>query len=191
MPSHSLYPGFIRLHYTSNGHPHRQVLPVNADPTPSGDSYTIPTKASGSVDWQTAIAAWAALVAANLDTDSSVDFAELYNFEAFPGPGDFLQAVAIGIAGTAAGANTPFSQIVFPFKGVGGLSLRPYIMEQVTAPDQKGFLASDMFAGRVDLMNFVLSDDDWIALRGGGFPTVSLGWVSKVNDQLRKRYFNP
>lgn len=190
MARHSLFPGFIKIGYTSNGHPHVQILPVNADPTAVGASYTIPTRAGTPVDWQTAAAAWAELLAATLDATASIDTATLYNFEADPAPADFLQEITLGVPGASGGPLSPFGQIVFPFKGVGGLSLRPYIMEATYTVDVKTPVA-DLDGASGAIVAFVLGSSDWIALRGGGFPTVSLGTVTKTNDVLRKRYFNP
>ena len=191
MARHSLYPGFIRIVYTSGGHPHHQVLPVNADPTPVGASFTIPTRGGTPVDWQTAVTAYATLLAAMLDDASSVDYAELYNFEAEPAPADYLATYPLGVSGTSAFAAVPLTQVVFPFKGAGGLSCRPYVMEGVTSADMRQTYAATTDAAFLAFMNFVLGASDWIAMRGGGFPTAALGWVSKVNDQLRKRYFVP
>jgi len=165
------------------------VLPVNADPTASGGSFTIPTRSSGAVDWKTAVDELVAIDKAYLDTSSSFDTAELFNMESTIASPGFLQGYNIGVAGTNVGADVEFGQVVFPFKGVGGLSLRPYLMESVATVDQKfSYAAASNFC---EFMDYVLSADDWIALRGGGFPNVSLGYVTKTNDQLRKTYFVP
>jgi len=191
MPRHSLYPGFIRIHYTSNTHPHVQVLPINADPTAVGDSFTIPTRGSGAVDWQDATDAYAILLAAFLDGAASVDYAELYNFEADPAPADFLASHPLNVAGSGAGSPVEWSQVVMPFKGLAGASVRPYVMEGLTPVDTKQSFAAIDSPTFCNYLEFILSADDWVAMRGGGFPLVSLGYVSKTNDQLRKRYFVP
>lgn len=187
---HSLFPGFIKFRYTSNTHVHHQVLPIAADPTPSGDSYTIPKRSGGSVDWQDAADAWAILLAALLGDDGSVELAELYNFEAEPGPADFLAAHPLDVAGSGGGAAVPWVQVVMPFKGVGGTQLRITTLEGNTPAnihDPYSILAPPY----TTMIDFVLGADDWIVTRAGGYPTVSLGLITKINDQLRKRYFNP
>lgn len=190
MARHSLFPGFIKITYTSNTHVHHQVLPIGADPTPVGDSFTIPTRGSGAVDWTVAVDEWAALLAGILCGEASIDLAELYNFEAEPGPADFLQAYEVAVVGTHGGTAVPFAQAVFPFKGAGGTSLRVTILEG-SEPPEIHVPVSGLGGADLALVNFVLSDDDFIVTRAGGFPSVSLGMVTKTNDVLRKRYFNP
>lgn len=190
MAKHSLYPGYVKIAYTSNGHPHLQVLPIGDDPTPVGDSFTIPTRGSGAVDWQTAVTSFVTLEAALMDDAASFNSAELYNFEAFPGPADFLQGMTLDVSGTDPSAPVPYAQIVFPFKAAASAAVRPSLMESVVPVDQHVSYAAST-GDFTTLMDFILSDDDWIVTRGGSFPTVSLGYVTKTNDKLRKRYFNP
>lgn len=190
MPRHSLFPGFIKIAYTSNGHPHTQVLPINDDPTPAGASFTIPTRAAGAVDWQTAVTAWANLLKVLMDDTASLDSAELYNYEAFPGPADFLQAMTVGVAGTSSSPPVAYAQCVFTFKGTAGSAVRPTVNESTIPVDQKVPYAS-LSSPEKAVVDFVLSDDDWIAMRGGGFPSAFKFEVTKTNDKLRKKYFNP
>lgn len=190
MAKHSLYPGFVKIHYTSNAHPHVQVLPIGDDPTPSGDSFTIPTRGSGAVDWQTAVTDFVTLEAALMDDASNFSSAEIYNFEAFPGPADFLQGFSLNIDGTAAGAAVAYAQMVMPFKGTASSAVRPSLMESVEPTDTR-YSYADAGVPERAILDYILGDDDWIVTRGGSFPTVSLGFVTKINDKLRKRYFNP
>lgn len=190
MAKHSLYPGFVKVHYTSNAHPHVMVLPINADPTPSGDSYTIPTRSSGAVDWQDAVTALVTLLAPMFDGASNFSAAELYNFEAFPAPADFLQGFSLDVDGSSDDPAVAYAQLVMPFKGVGSTAVRPSLMECVIPTDVHSSYA-DAGVSEKAILDFILSADDWIVTRGGGFPTVSLGYVTKINDKLRKRYFNP
>jgi len=190
MPRHSLFPGFIKISYTANLHPHVQVLPVNADPTAAGGSFTIPTRGGAPVDWQDAVMAWCTLLAPEFDTAASFDTAEIYNFEASPGPADFLQGMTVGVAGTNVSAPANFGQAVFTFKGLAAAAVRPTINESTIPVDQKIPYAS-LGASEQAIVDFILGDDDWIAMRGGGFPTLFKQLVTKTNDKLRKKYFNP
>jgi len=190
MAKHSLYPGFVKLTYTSNGHVHHQVLPIHATPTASGDSYTLETKGSGAVEWVAAATAWATLLAVFLDPTANFSQAELFTLEATTAPADFLQGASIDVDGTNESPIVPFSQMVFPFKGVAGVSMRPYLMEGIESVDQHVSYAAAGVADKA-IMDFVLSDDAWMCTRGGAFPTVALGWVTKTNDELRKRFFVP
>lgn len=188
MPRHSLFPNSISITYTSNGHTHKQVLPVKAV-TPVGASWTLETRDASDIDWKTAVDAYALLMAEFLDTASSIDYAELFTYEATDSPAEFLAAHSIAQAGLHASAAQDFVQFVMPFKAIGGNSLRLTIMEGSNPEDIResfGGSTSPEFCGMAE---FILSDDDWIITRGGTFPNTSLGYTTKINDKLRERYF--
>jgi len=186
MARHSLFPNSITIHYTSNSHDHTMVLPVGVV-AGSAPAWTIPVRSGSPVDWRDAVDDFAALLAPLLDTSSSIDYAELFTYEATDSPGEFLAAHTIDVAGTNVGAASPWVQLVMPFKAVGGNSLRLTLLESVLDPDEHVPYAS-MVPQAQDVADFILSTDDWISTRGGSFPTVSLGSTTKINDKLRKRY---
>lgn len=189
MPRHSLFPNSITINYTSNGHSHKQILPIGLA-VPAGASWTIPQRDSGTIDWKDAVDAYAALLAPFFDSSASIDSADLFDYEATDAPAIFLDSYAIGIAGSDGGSVKPYIQVVNPFKAPGGTALRLTLVETVIEEDVKNTYSSaaDPFC---DLYDFILGADDWIITRGGTYPTVSLGYVTKENDKLRKRYFNP
>lgn len=186
MARHSLFPNSITIHYTTNGHSHTMTLPVGVV-AGSAPAWTLPTRDLGTVDWRTAVDDFAALLAALITTDGSVDYAELFTYEATDSPAEFLAAHTINVDGDNVGSATPYVQLVYPFKATGGNSVRVTLMESVAAANQHTPYAS-LGSGYVEIADFILSDDDWIITRGGTFPSVSLGITSKVNDKLRKRY---
>jgi len=188
MPRHSLFPNSIHLKYTSNGHSHRQVLPIAAV-TPSGASWDVTLRDSTAVDWKAAIDSYVAVLLDFFGTTDSIDSAELYDYEATDSPGIFMAAYDIGEAGTSVSAATDFTQIVFPFKALGGFSLRLSLMETIFEPDLRVSYGGDADARTIALMDFVLGSSDFIITRGGTYPSTSLGHTSKINDKLRERYF--
>lgn len=189
MPRHSLFPNSITIHYTSNTHTHKQILPVGAV-TPAGASWTLPTRSGGSVDWKTAVDAYAVLIKPFFPASASIDSADLFDYESTDAPASFLDTHTIGVVGTDAGTIKPWIQTVMPLKAIGGTILRLTLMETVIEKDVKL-----TYAGAAEpfcsLLAFILGSSDWIISRGGTFPSVSLGYVTKENDKLRKRYFNP
>lgn len=189
MARHSLFPNSITINYTSNGHTHKQQLPVGAV-TPSGSSWTLPTRSGGSVDWKTAVDALVVLTKPFFPAAASLDSADLFDYEATDAPASFLDSHAIGVAGTDAGTVKPWIQTVMPFKAIGGTILRFTLVETVIEADVKHTYAGSA-APFCALMDFILGSSDWIITRGGTFPSVSLGYVTKINDKLRKRYFAP
>lgn len=190
MARHSLFPNSILIKYTSNGHAHRQMLPISAI-TPVGDSWTVPQRDGGDIDWTAAVDLWAAVIADFFFTGDSIDSAELYDYEASESPGIFLASYDISLAATGANAIVPWSQVVFPFKASGGFSMRTTLMECALTLDEKNSFGGTTIPWFCGLMEFIMSDDDFIITRGGTFPSSTLGYVTKENDKLRKRYFNP
>lgn len=188
MARHSLFPNSIAILYNSNFHNHRMMLPV-LSVTPAGASWTLETRDSSAIDWKDAVDAFADILKTFFPVTGSVDSAELYDYESTTAPAVFLDAHEIGVLGTDGGTPLDFGQIVMPFKATGGTSLRLTVMEPDIAVDSRQSFGGAAFAPFCDLAEFVLSDDDWIITRGGTFPSVSLGYTTKENDQLRKRYF--
>jgi len=186
MARHSLFPNSITIHYTSNAHGHAMVLPVGVV-AGSAPGWTLPVRVGSPVDWRDAVDDFALLLAPVFDTGSSIDYAELFTYEATDSPAEFLAARTLDVAGTNVGSAQPFVQAVFPFKALGGTSLRLTMLESVAGANVHVPYTS-IVSGYSDIADFILSDDDWIITRGGDFPFVSLGMTTKVNDKLRKRY---
>lgn len=187
MARHSLFPNSISINYTTNGHSHKQVLPVGAI-AGSSPGWTLPVRGGGTVDWRDAVDDYALLLAALIDDVDSIDSADLYSYEATDAPAEFIASHTIGLSGTSAAAAKPWTQVVFPFKSIGGNALRLTLMEGIMDPDDRQTFASSTFPAACALMEFVLSVDDWIITRGGTFPSTPLGFTTKINDKLRKRY---
>lgn len=188
MPRHSLFPNSVTIKYTTNGHPHKQVIPVGVV-AGSSPGWTLPTKDGGTVDWRTAVEDYALLIAAIINDGDTIDSAELYTYEATSSPAEFLSAHTIAQPGLSAGAPAEWDQVVFPFKAIGGTFLRLTLLESVIPADGRDTFGGESNAGMCAIMEFILSDDSWLKTRGGDFPLISLGWVSKENDKLRKSFF--
>lgn len=188
MPRHSLFPNSISINYTANGHSHRQVLPIAAV-TPVSTDWAVTLRDDTDINWTAAVDSWVAVMAELYSTADSFDTAELFDYEASDSPAIFLASYNIGVSGTNASPASPWTQTVFPFKATGGNSLRITLIESVTPPDQRESFGSETIADYCGLMEFILGDDDFIITRGGTYPSSSLGYTSKINDKLRKRYF--
>src|SRR6266704_1422337 len=161
MARHSLFPAFMRFTYTSNSHVHHQVLPLKADPFTWDTDPQIQLRDASHIPWTDGADDWAAILAAILCGEASVDLAELSNFEAEPGPAEFLAAYELGVAGTHAGSPVEFAQAVFPFKGVGGTQLRVTILEG-SEPTEIHVPSSGLGGGDAALVAFVLGDSDFL-----------------------------
>lgn len=186
MPRHSLFPNSITIHYTTNSHDHLMSLPVGVV-AGTAPGWTLPVRSGSPVDWRDAVDDLATLLAPLIVTADSIDYAELFTYEATGSPAEFLAAHVIDQSGSNVGSPVAFCQAVFPFKAIGGTSMRFTLLESVAGANQH-LPYSAVGSGFEAIPDFILSNDDWIITRGGDYPSVSLGMTTKVNDKLRKRY---
>lgn len=187
MARHSLFPNSITINYTSNGHAHKQSLPIGVI-AGSSPAWTVPVRVGSPLDWRDAVEQYATLYAALFDSSSTIDSADLFTYEATDSPAEFIASHPLSIAGSNVAAAQPWTQLVMPFKGIGGSFIRLTAIEAVVPADSKETFAGIAVAYLCDLLEYVLGDDDFIITRGGTFPLVSLGYTSKINDKLRRRY---
>lgn len=191
MARNSLSPGFLKIFYTSNGHPHVQTLPVNPV-APAGAATNLLDKSGASQLWTSAVADLVLIMKAVLHTTDSIDTAEIWT-QASPTAVPIFQASsAIGVNGTSASVDQPFSQLRFSFRtSLGGRGVYT-VLEGVTAPDQKfpaplygavaAFAAIDAYLTGVNSV---------VWGRDNAYLSAGIRAVSKTNDTLRKAFLNP
>lgn len=186
MTVHSLFPGFIKLAYTANGHPHVMVLPVK--PSVSGSTFAVDKIDGGTYDpWTDAVDAYVLLQKGELKTTDSINNAELWTLASETADPLFRETYAIGVAGTGTAANQPFAERVLTFRTALGGILRNYLMEGSTViniRDNPPFTAS----AYNDVAGLFVSSDGFVFGRDGGAPVVPIRMTSKTNDSLRKKY---
>lgn len=186
MASHSLYPGFVKLHYTSNTHPHVMVLPVI--PGLVGSVWTV-SKVLGGVynPWTDAIDAFVIILKALLNTADTIDSADLYQLASPTSVPVFRSTYLIGVNGTQSTATVPWEQMVWTFRNDDGGHLKVYLMEGVFPLNyRKTYSAAGSTA--VALFDFVMSGAGFIFSRDEGIPIAPIFVTTKENDALRKRY---
>lgn len=185
MTVNSLFPGFVRMLYTGNAHPHIQVLPVKSI-TPNGASWDLGTKSGGVLDWASAVLAYATVFVPFLASTDEVISASLWQIASVGADPIFLAEDDISLAGTNAGAAVPMGQAVMTFRtSLGGL-YRWYCMEPAIADDT--ILFPPYTGPFLALFNYLTGVNSVVVGRDGGSPTSSIRLVSKENDALRKKY---
>jgi len=186
MARHSLYPGFIRLFYTSNAHAHVQVLPVN--PSLSGSVWIVQKVLGGSyTDWTEAVDAWAVVLKGVLNTADTIDRAELYTMSAPDADPLFRAVYNVGVSGTAVTATVAYEQMVWTLRTDNGGLLKIYVMEGVFPLNYRhpyGSAGSTALA----IWDFIMSGAGFIFGRDLGVPIAPIFVTTKLNDQLRKKY---
>jgi hypothetical protein len=188
MAIHSLYPGFVKIAYTSNGHPHTMVLPVK--PEVSGSTWALEKVLGGSYDpWTDAVDAFVLLQKGELKTTDSINTAELWTLASESADPLFREVYAVSQAGTGSAANVPYGERVITFRTAAGGLLRHYLMEgstPVNVRDNPPFAAS----AYNDVALMFISSDGFVFGRDGGQPITPIRMTSKTNDALRKKYIS-
>lgn len=187
-PPWTLSGGEVVLTYSGATIPHHAKFPVkfSGEPAP-GDEPTFETRDGGTV---TFIAAVNDLVdtALKLQYENTVSFgsAEVYAVDPDTGVRTFIYAENANELGSNVGTTVPFVESVFVFKTVGGHPAKIYLMEAVYDADARnvGTVPAD---ARQDILDYVLSADNWVCGHDATFPLVFKSFTSKVNDVLRKR----
>lgn len=189
MAQNSLYPGFVKLKYSSNTHTHFQVLPVLYDANPDpGDEPVFLTRNNTPVGMDTAVAAYIALIDNLFPAESSFIIAENWFYPTPESDPVFTYVMELGDTGASGTGVFANGQLVVSFRTFAGGILKLYFMETVT-----GLATKDDFPfanSAVDaLADYLCSAaTGWIVGRDGSHPISGLRALSKTNDALRKKF---
>lgn len=189
MTQNSLYPGFVKLKYSANGHTHYQVLPVIPDTPASPGIEPYFALADGpAAGMNILIDEYIALID-NLYTDTaSFILAEFWRVPTIGSDPVFEYVYEIGQPGLSATAPTLAGQLCISLRTSAGGILKLYYMETVSGlavKDDYPFANSAINA----LTNYLIGGSTgWIVGRDGGYPIAGLRALTKVNDALRKKY---
>lgn len=185
MAANSLYPGFWRIHYTSNGHTHVMVVPVK--PVNVGGTWFFQDKQGNTVSGLVAAAtAYVTLLKPFMHTSSTFVDVELWTMTTPTADPIFQDVQPLGIAGTGATATIPREQFVGTFRTQGGSLWRLYLMEAIVQTDQ--VINPPYNATYATLVNGLTGNNSYVAGRDGSFLNSCVRFVSKENDALRKKF---
>lgn len=182
-----MHDGEVIITYSGETIPHQQHLPVLFAEAPvPGFSPDFLTQDGGSVGFETAVADWITAFAASFQSTTEIAAAEVYQIDETTGLRTFIYAQNVVAVGTAVGTNVPYVEGIFVFKTVSGRPLKIYTMEGVYAAGVRnvGAVPAD---GRQDILDYILSGDNWIVGQSGTYPLIFKTFTSKVNDVLRRR----
>ena len=194
MAKNSLYPGFIRLEYISNGHPHVQTLPCK--PFISiGSTWFVEKKADplGGL-WTTSVQALVDLYKPLFSTTTTFTTASLWTMAAPDADPQFQEEFAINQAATETTVPVPNSQISVCFRTSAGGLARLYLMEvrgtlnTVALPPGYGAFGGSLATSFAAIVNFLKGTNSFVVGRDGGWLVAGLRAFHKTNDALRKKF---
>lgn len=186
MTVHSLAPGFIIVYYTSNGHPHKHIIPVR-DPQPAGGGLWEVRRLDASFESVvTAMNTWATAIKPLFAAASNLAYWELWTKADEDADPIFRQTGALNVAGTSVLPLRPLDQIVFSYRTSEGGTGKLQFMEFAhnagakTTPVYSGVLLS--------VSNYLVGSTSIYVGRDGGYPIQVPAIFTKPNDFLRKKY---
>lgn len=187
--SHSLAPGWVNLFYNSNGHDHKQTIPVAVSGTPTpGTNMMLDPSVGSPISDATFVAALVAVLKPFFAAASHFDrFESWYKATADSDP-IFIFGDAIDEDGTAAGAALPAGEGVLSWRCGDGSLLRMYLMEPAVTQDEKLSIPAQSTGPVHNLDVYVRGNSSPIISRKNGDPIVGINWTTKRNDKLRKKY---
>jgi hypothetical protein len=187
MARYSLYPGFIKIRYTGNGHVHYQTIPVRPF-VAVGGGWWLEQKLGGAGDpWADSVNDYVLLLKPFLGPTDEIQVAHLWTMASEDAEPVFQEEHNIAVAGTAGGAGVAYGQVVFTMRTTLGGLARVYIMEGVNAVNAK--LYPPFGAGPVkSISDFIKGDTSFFVGRDGAFLSSVVSYTSKTNDALRKKY---
>jgi len=191
------YPGpdELRIVYTVAGLTHVQRLNCQVNGYPAG-AFTMAdldflTKVGGTVQADTAIDAWVVLFKALLNAaNSTLDYAELWHYEFESFVAAFQCNYPISVAGTSGSSNIAAGQAIFTFRTQEGGKMRLDFMETVIAVGTS-LQYSALNAGQQAIVDFVLSNDNWILARDTSYPNTFHQMHPGQNEALFKARYRP
>lgn len=187
MAINSLYPGFVKIFYTSNGHQHTQTLPVKPYVGLGGAWYLEQKNDVTGIQFSAAVTVYANLFKALLHTTSTVTSAELWTMSSPTADPQFREVVEVATAGTATGTVIPYSQVSVTYRTANGGLFRHLVLEQsIHAVNAEMY--PPFSAATAAMRAWLTGDQSFVFGRDGGALVAAIRLLSKTNDQLRKRY---
>jgi hypothetical protein len=184
--ANSLYPGFVKLLYTSNGHNHVMTLPVI--PVLDTGVWKLTRRDATLQAWGAAITAFAAYIQPFLAAADIITGAELFTLASPTASPIFQDGIALALHGSSGTTDVQWSEFVMTFRAAAGGLLKFYIMETHYPIDLKsGFPSGNTDADA--LAGYPLLSAGVVFARNGQKVLLPIRYTTKINDALRKKFF--
>lgn len=188
MAHNTLAPHFVRLYYTSGSTPHVQTLQCSlVGPVSPGDEPDVSRRSAAAIPISEAITAYVDIIKAFFRSVDTFTGYEVFGVDMETNDPFFIYGDDLTTVGTNAGATLLDGQGVFTFGTALGGVLKLYLMEPVTAQNQRTPLKTTAIAPLGTLATYMLGANAWIRGRDDSFPIRGIYYTSKINDMLRKK----
>jgi hypothetical protein len=187
MAPNSLYPGFVKVYYTSNGHTHTHTVPVQVYSGVGGVWFLSEKASTVGRAWTVSFPEYVTVFRAMLPASASVNFAELWTMDSPTADPIFREAITISLAGTRSGTTQPNQQETVIFRSQNG-GLWRWVGLETSAAANTVTQPSAFAAPYTTLRDYVQGSTSVISARDGGYLIAPLRAITKTNDKLRERF---
>ena len=190
MAHNLLYPGFIKLFYTSVSLDHVAILPCVPEISGTPSVYRLVNKAGTSPQtWQDEIDDYVAVAKALLPSSTGVfTSAELWTIETEESDPIFREVHPLGVAATGSGTPGAPGQLVHTARTQEGGISKQYLLGVITGANGRFLPPSFSANAAIEAWaDYVVSAATWIVGRDTSYPIASIKVLSKTNDALRRR----
>lgn len=187
MPINSLYPSFVKIFYSANGHPHTMVLPVQMV-LPAGNPPSLTLKNGTTQDWETCVGTnFVPLLAQVFNVASSFVSAEIWSMATPTADPVFVDAMTIGMVGQSGSPTVPYSQVSMTFRAADGGLFRLLLLEGTQGANARDDPPFDG-AANLNISNFLIGATSFVCARSGGYLIAPIRLLTKTNDKLRSKF---
>lgn len=190
MPDNFPGPYEVEIFYTSEGRQHIQRLNCDTVSAPSvGDApntINLDTRDVVGVQLDTAVAAWALLIAGTFHTSASIDSFNFWQYAPLTTNRTFITSGLLGQAGLSTSSNNGLHQATGTFRTIGGNIMKVVLLETIQTFQSRVPYATASNSLKA-ISDFVVSGSNWVLARGDTFPISPLNWVGGQNEALFKR----
>lgn len=186
MAINSLFPGFVVLYYTTNGHIHKMTVPAQPYAGIGGAWFLSEKASSVGRAWVLSFTDFVNVFRPCVITTGTLNFAELWTMDTPTSDPIFRESTDISLAGTRAGTPLAYSQEVITFRSANGGLYRFVNLESATSVN---VVTNPPFAAPfAALRTYLIGNTSCVSARDGGFLIAALRMVSKTNDKLREKF---
>lgn len=184
--SNSLFPGFVKLYYTSAYAQHVATIPANVQQDVG--VWKVQCKDNTYLTTAVATAALAVPLKAMLHTSCTIDYAELWRMATPTSDPIYVETASLNIAGTSASATNQAVQSVWSYRTIGGSFGKLTLLDSIQVANQKLLPPNYGGATYKAVMDYIMAAATWIYGRDNTYPATGVKCISKYNDALRKKY---
>jgi len=189
------YPGpvEVRLFYSKLGLQHEARYNCNSPTTlfagMDAADIDLYDKIGVAGDAVTVVTAWVTLLKVLYSAaDVTFDYFEVWEYDGDTHLATFIAAETLTVAGTHANTGSVAGQLIFTFRTQEGNSMRLSLMEAaVGTTSVLGY--AGLPANEQAIVDFVLSDSNWILARDTSYPAAFIRALYGSNEALFKRRF--